>query len=182
MFDPDFSFCPNCGSPQLSKLIPPDDNRERQVCGECQTIHYHNPRIIVGTVPFIDGEVLLCRRAIDPKKGKWNLPCGFLELGEDLKTGALRETEEEAGVHPQLAGLHTVYSVPELGQHFTIFAGRLSDKKMDPGHETLEAAFFRLEDIPWDEVAFRSNRFCLKALARDLEAGSLSTHFGVYPE
>ena len=90
------NFCSNCGSPDLVLSIPPNDTVVRKICQNCHTIHYENPKIIVATIPIKDGKVLLCKRAIEPMKGKWTLPGGYMENGESAEEGAAREMWEEA--------------------------------------------------------------------------------------
>jgi len=162
-FDPTFyfpaprtqKFCSQCGH-AVTMRVPPDDNRVRAVCENCGAVHYQNPRNVVGVLPVWQGRMLLCRRAIEPCRGKWTLPAGFMELGETTAQGALRETEEEAGAQIELGPLYTVIDVPGVNQvHFFYLARVLSDV-LAPGPETLEAAFFALDDIPWDALAFHT--------------------------
>src|SRR5574339_111393 len=106
-------YCKACGSPTEYR-VPADDNRERAVCTACGTIHYENPLNVVGTVPVWGDKVLLCKRNIEPRWGKWTLPAGFMELGETTEEGAIRETREEAGAQFEMEDLFTVMSVPRV--------------------------------------------------------------------
>jgi len=157
--------------------LPDDgDTRERAVCPSCHVIHYENPLNVVGTVPFIDDRVLLCLRNIEPRKGKWTLPAGFMELGETLAEGALRETAEEAGAEIELLDLFTLMNVVRVGQVHFFFRARLLSDRFDPGHETQEARLFREDEIPWDEIAFRTVRETLRCFFADRARGQFDLH------
>jgi ADP-ribose pyrophosphatase YjhB (NUDIX family) len=150
-----FRHCRACGSP-VEYRVPPGDNAERAVCTVCATVHYENPLNVVGAIPVWGDQVLLCRRAIEPRYGLWTLPAGFLELGETLEQGAIRETLEEAGARVQLQGLYSVLSVVRVGQVHLFYRAELLDIDFSPGEESLEVALFREAEIPWDELAFRT--------------------------
>ncbi|MEK8048229.1 NUDIX hydrolase [Ideonella margarita] len=153
--------CRACGAPTVY-TTPADDNRERAVCTACNTIHYENPLNVVGTVPVWQDQVLLCRRAIEPRHGFWTLPAGFMELGESVAEGALRETREEAGANIEMGSLFTMLNVVRVGQVHFFYRARMLDTELDPGPETLEARLFREDEIPWDELAFRTVRETLR--------------------
>ena len=167
--------CRACGSP-VTYLIPADDNRERAVCGACGTIHYENPLNVVGTVPIWDDRVLLCRRNIEPRYGFWTLPAGFMELGETTEQGALRETEEEAGATIELQGLFTLLNVVRVGQVHLFYRARLLNDHFNPGPETIEAQLFAEQEIPWEELAFRTVRETLKHYFSDRARGQFGMH------
>lgn len=168
-------FCSQCGV-TLVRKIPPDDNRMRDVCDACGAIHYQNPRNVVGVLPVWKDKVLLCRRAIEPRYDKWTLPAGFMELGETTAQGAMRETQEEAGAQIELGPLYTVIDVPHAEQvHFFYLATVLSEE-LYPGPESLEAAFFALDDIPWKELAFRTVVTTLEHYVRDRARGEFPMH------
>jgi len=169
--------CRVCGQP-VAYRVPPDDNRERAICTACGEIHYENPINVVGTVPYWDDQVLLCRRNIEPRRGFWTLPAGFLELGESTAEGALRETDEEAGARVELLGLFTVLNVVRVGQVHFFYLARLQDTVFAPGPETIEAQLFREHEIPWDEIAFRTVRETLKHYFADRERGRFGVHAG----
>ena len=159
---PRLLHCTVCGHP-VRYLVPADDNRERATCTACGHIQYENPLNVVGTVPVADdGRVLLCRRAIEPRRGYWTLPAGFMELGETVAEGAARETAEEAGAQIQLGELLALLSVVRVGQVHLFFRARLLSLDLDPGPESLEARLFEPADIPWDELAFRTVRRALE--------------------
>ena len=156
--------------------MPTADNRERAVCSACGEIHYENPLNVVGTVPVWGDQVLLCRRAIEPRHGLWTLPAGFMELGESTSEGALRETVEEAGAKVEMQALFSVISVVRVGQVHLFYRARMLDSSLDPGPESLEARLFREDEVPWDELAFRTVRQTLEWFFEDRRLGSFSVH------
>ena len=168
--------CRNCGAAVVYRLPDDGDTRERAVCPACDTIHYENPLNVVGTVPHLGDRVLLCKRNIEPGWGKWTLPAGFMELGETTADGAARETDEEAGAQIEMEALFTVISVPRVGQVHLFFRARLLGDVFAPGHETIEARLFGEDEIPWDEVAFRTVKETLRLFFEDRRKG----HFGVH--
>jgi ADP-ribose pyrophosphatase YjhB (NUDIX family) len=167
--------CKACGG-EAPYSIPPDDNRERAICKVCGTIHYENPLNVVGTVPAWNDKVLLCRRNIEPRHGFWTLPAGFMELGETTAEGALRETVEEAGARVDLQGLFTVLNVVRVGQVHLFYRATLRDTDFAPGPETIEAQLFREDEIPWDELAFRTVRETLLRYFEDRTRGQFDVH------
>lgn len=167
--------CRACGAP-VKYIIPADDNRQRAVCEACATIHYENPLNVVGTLPVWQDQVLLCRRAIEPRHGLWTLPAGFMELGESSAQGALRETQEEAGAHVELQGLFSLLNVVRVGQVHLFYRARMLDPHLDPGPETLEARLFREDEIPWDDIAFRTVRETLRLYFSDRLQGQFGVH------
>ena len=170
------AFCSQCGN-ALVRLTPPDDNRERDVCNNCGAVHYRNPLVVVGTVPIRGDQVLLCRRAIEPRYDTWTLPAGFMELSETTSQGALRETDEEAGADITLGKLFTVLDVPRVSQVHMYFLATVTSERLDPGPESLEAKFFKLDDIPWDELSFRTVSHTLKLYLQDRASGVFTTHY-----
>lgn len=169
--------CRVCGT-AVAYRIPADDNRERAVCTACSEIHYENPINVVGTVPVWGEQVLLCRRNIEPRLGFWTLPAGFLELGESTATGAERETVEEAGANIELQELFTVLNVVRAGQLHLFYRARMLDTTLAPGPETIEARLFREDEVPWDELAFRTVRLTLEHFFADRRRGSFGVHAG----
>jgi ADP-ribose pyrophosphatase YjhB (NUDIX family) len=132
----------------------------------CSEIHYQNPKIVVGCVPERDGRILLCRRAIEPRLGFWTVPAGFMELGETLAEGAARETREEALAEVEIGRLFASVDVVEAGQVHLFFAANLKGG-FGVGEETLEAALFSREEIPWTDIAFLSGTFALEKYLED---------------
>lgn len=170
--------CRNCGTAVVYRLPDDGDTRERAVCPACDTIHYENPLNVVGTVPHFGDKVLLCKRNIEPGWGKWTLPAGFMELGETVAEGAQRETDEEAGAKIEMQDLFTVLSVPRVGQVHLFFRARLLSDQFAPGHETIEARLFSEDEIPWEEIAFRTVKETLARFFEDRRKGRFDVHTG----
>ncbi len=170
-------FCSECGQ-TVSLRIPQGDNSLRYVCDSCGVIHYQNPRLVVGCLPVFDEKILICKRAIDPAYGKWTLPAGFMENGEDIAAGAARETREEAEAEVRIVRLHSVFSIPHIHQVHVFFLAEIIGGKFGCGKETLEAKLVRPDEIPWDEIAFGSVRFALKRYMDDPQA--VTTHVDSY--
>lgn len=172
-------FCRNCGHAVVYRLPDDGDTRPRAVCGTCHTIHYENPLNVVGTVPFWgeSGEkVLLCKRNIQPRKGFWTLPAGFMELGESTSQGAVRETDEEAGARIELLGLFTVMNVTRVGQVHFYYRAKLLSPEFNPGHETMEARLFAESEIPWNDLAFQTVKLTLQHYFSDRKANAFGMH------
>lgn len=146
-------FCSQCGG-AVSQSIPKGDNRLRHVCGQCATIHYENPRIVAGCLPVWRDQVLLCRRAIEPRRGFWTLPAGFMENGETVEQAAARETQEEACARVQALSLYTLFDLPHINQVYMLFRAELVDLDFAAGEESLEVRLFAEHEIPWGELAF----------------------------
>src|SRR5262245_15217634 len=168
--------CRACGT-LVQYRVPSDDNRERAVCSECGTVHYENPLNVVGTLPVWGDRVLLCKRNIEPRFGKWTLPAGFMELGETTEAGALRETDEEAGARVELQGLFTLLNVVVVGQVHFFYRARLLDTDFDPGFESSEVRLFLEDEVPWEQLAFRTVRETLHRYFEDRRRGSFGVHF-----
>ena len=148
-------YCSECGTP-VSLSVPEGDDRERHVCGSCHTVHYQNPKIIAGTIPMVGEQVLLCRRAIEPRHGLWTLPAGFMENGESTLEAARRETWEEACARTCREKLYTVLSIPTISQVYMFYRAELEHPDYSAGPESLEVKLFSEADIPWEQLAFRT--------------------------
>ncbi|MEL0166755.1 MAG: NUDIX hydrolase [Pseudomonadaceae bacterium] len=146
-------FCSECGQ-SVTARVPDGDTRSRFVCDHCQTIHYQNPRIVAGCLAVHGQQVLLCRRAIEPRRGYWTLPAGFMENGETTEEAALRETWEEARARLQQQELYMLFNLPHINQVYMFFRGDLADLDFSAGEESLEVKLFHEHEIPWDELAF----------------------------
>jgi ADP-ribose pyrophosphatase YjhB (NUDIX family) len=168
--------CKNCGAAVLYRLPDDGDTKERAVCTVCHTIHYENPLNVVGTVPYWGSKILLCKRNIEPRLGKWTLPAGFMELFETLAEGAARETLEEAGALFEMEDIFSMLNVARVGQVHMFYRARLLSDKFNPGFETIEARLFTEEEIPWDEIAFRTVKATLEHYFADRRAGQFSFH------
>ncbi len=149
--------------PAFIRRIPDGDDRERLTCPDCGFIAYENPKIVVGSVVVEDGRVLLCRRAIEPRRGFWTLPAGYLELGETVEEGAAREAREEAEARIALDGVLAIFSIARIGQVQVIFRARLAEPGFAAGPESLEVGLFAWEEIPWADIAFPSVHWALRA-------------------
>lgn len=168
--------CKNCGASVVYRVPDDGDIKQRAVCPSCQLIHYENPLNVVGTVPHLGDKVLLCKRNIEPRWGKWTLPAGFMELGETTSEGAARETDEEAGAEIELEGLFTIINVARVGQVHLFYRAKLLSDKFDPGHESLEARLYAEHEIPWDEIAFKTVKETLELFFADRRAGHFQIH------
>ena len=155
------NFCSNCGTSDLKFKIPEGDTRMRYHCETCNTIHYQNPKIVVGCLPIYEDKLLLCRRNIEPRKGYWNLPAGFMENNETVEEGAKREVWEEVCAEVILDRLFIVFNILPVNQVYMIFLAQLPNLNFSAGDETLEARLFAPHEIPFDELAFQSNHFTL---------------------
>lgn len=170
-------FCSNCGMP-VERRVPPGDNLPRHVCTACGTIHYENPKLVVGCIPEWDNRVLLCRRAIEPRHGLWTVPAGFMENGETTAEGAQRETLEEANARVEILGLYALFNIPHINQVYMLFRARLLDLDFYPGAESLETRLFAQEEIPWNELAFVTVRRTLNLYFSDRQSGAYRFHIG----
>ncbi|HET9041693.1 MAG TPA: NUDIX hydrolase [Burkholderiales bacterium] len=170
-------FCSNCGAP-VELRVPAGDNLPRHVCPTCETIHYQNPKMVIGCIAEWEDRILLCRRAIEPRLGLWTLPAGFMENGETVAQAALRETLEEANARVELAAMYSVLSVPHVNQVHIFYRGRLLDLGFGPGEESLEVALFAEADVPWKELAFRTISTTLRHYYGDRKAGAYGFHTG----
>ncbi|QHE85868.1 NUDIX hydrolase [Hydrogenophaga sp. BPS33] len=171
--------CRDCGTAVDMRLPDDGDTRIRAVCPTCHLVHYDNPLIVVGTVPVwgdAADRVLLCKRNIEPRWGKWTLPAGFMELSETTAEGAARETDEEAGAQYEIGDLFTLMNVARVGQVHMYYRARLLSDQFNPGHETIEARLFTEEQIPWDEIAFRTVKETLERYFADRRSGRFGFH------
>lgn len=169
-------FCSQCASP-LTRLIPAGDSQLRFVCQHCATIHYENPKVVVGALAVWGEQVLLCKRAIEPRLGLWTLPAGFMENLETTAQAAERETMEEACARIRLQSLYTLVNVPHISQIHMIYLAQLQDLDFAAGPESLEVALFDEQDIPWADIAFRSISLSLQHFFADRKRGEF--HFRV---
>jgi len=163
------------------RAIPEGDNRERMICAECGYILYDNPKIVVGSVVRWGDKVLLCRRSIEPRRGFWTLPAGYLELNESTSAGARREAWEEARATIEIEGLLAIYDIPRLSQVQLVYRARLVDPAVEPGPESLEVGLFGWDEIPWDDIAFPSVRWALHHEREAQATGDLAARIGLPP-
>ena len=168
--------CRECGAPVVYRIPDDGDTHPRAVCTQCNTIHYENPLMVVGTLPVLGDRVLLCKRAIEPRRGLWTLPAGFMELQETTTQGAARETDEEAGADIAMGPLFTLLSVTHVGQVHLFYRATLQSEQFNPGIETLEARLFTEAEIPWEQMAFRTVSKTLECYFADRRKGSFGFH------
>jgi ADP-ribose pyrophosphatase YjhB (NUDIX family) len=170
-------FCSNCGAPVALK-VPPGDSLPRHVCDACNTIHYQNPRLVVGCIPEWEDRILLCRRAIEPRYGLWTVPAGYMENGETTLQGAARETLEEANARVEVGALFAIFNIPHISQVYMLFRAQMLDGGFSAGAETLETRLFAEGDIPWDDIAFATVRQTLNHYFSDRRRGEYRFHIG----
>ena len=163
-------YCTQCGS-KLTYRIPEGDDRLRFICDTCQTIHYQNPKLVVGCIPMWEDRILLCRRSIEPRYGKWTIPAGYFEQGETVEAGAKRELHEEAGATVEFLEPYALYNLPFISQVYLIFRGTLQDKNFRSGYESLETLLFKEHEIPWDDLAFTVIKEVLRRYYKDFLKG-----------
>lgn len=168
-------FCSQCGAP-VALAIPEGDVLPRHVCARCGEIHYQNPKMVVGCIAEWQGRILLCRRAIEPRNGLWTLPAGFMENNETTAQAAARETLEEACAEVAIDDLFALVNVPHIHQVHLFYRGMMTDGRHEAGIESLETALFAEDEIPWDEMAFRSSTFALRAWLDDRRTGHFRVH------
>jgi ADP-ribose pyrophosphatase YjhB (NUDIX family) len=171
-FVPD--FCSQCGHQSIVFLTPHNDTRVRKVCNYCQTVHYENPKIVVGAVTTFEDKFLLCKRAIEPQSGLWTYPAGFLENGESLEEGAQREAYEEAFVEIDISHLIGTYSLTRINQIHIVYAATMSKPEFKTSVESSEVLLFGLNNIPWEKLAFPVISWALKAFLSN-QPGTIDT-------
>ena len=170
------NFCCHCGQP-VALTVPAGDHLPRHVCTGCGAVHYQNPKIVAGCVPECQGRILLCRRAIEPRRGYWTIPAGFMENGETTQGAARRESIEEALADVEIGSLLAVVHVLHADQVHVMFRARLPKPEFGAGAESLEVALVGEADIPWHDIAFRSVDFALRRYLDDRRNGAEGHHF-----
>ena len=170
-------YCNHCGNRVVFR-VPEGDDRPRFICDDCQTIFYENPKLVVGCISTWEDRILFCRRAIEPRYGKWTIPAGYLETGETVEAGAIRETYEEAGASIDSLQPYALYNLSFIDQIYLIFRGRMTNKSFRTGHESLEARLLKQSEIPWEDLAFKVIREVLDLYIRDLKKGVFDFYTG----
>jgi ADP-ribose pyrophosphatase YjhB (NUDIX family) len=170
-------YCSNCAA-KLAFKIPSGDDRPRFLCHSCNTIHYENPKMVVGCIPEWGDRILMCRRAIEPRHGKWTVPAGYLENGETVSDGAKREAFEEARARLEKLTPYALFNLTFVNQVYLMFRGNLVDTNYQAGEESLEVQLMTEDEIPWDQIAFPVIRETLKLYFQDCETGHFSFHMG----
>jgi ADP-ribose pyrophosphatase YjhB (NUDIX family) len=171
------NFCSNCGKP-VKLETPPGDDRPRYLCPACGTIHYENPKVVVGCIPEMGDKILLCRRAIEPRSGMWTLPAGYLENGETVAEGAHRETLEEAGARIEIIAPYALFNISYVSQVYVMFRARMIDGHFKAGSESSDVRFFSESEIPWGEIAFTVIEATLRQYFEDKPDGLFPFHMG----
>lgn len=170
-------FCSECGGP-LTIRVPEGENRERHCCDACDIVHYLNPKVVAGCVATWEDKVLLCRRAIEPRYGRWTLPGGFMENDETTEQAAVRETWEEATASVTVLKLYNMFSLPYVNQVYLMYLAQLDNLDFKPGIESLDVKLFELDEIPWHDLAFHTVTWSLKFLVEDQASGVYSFREG----
>ena len=170
------NYCPSCAAP-VEQRIPEGDHLPRSVCTACGTIHYRNPKLVTGCVPEHEGRILICRRAIEPRRGYWTIPAGFMEVGETLQQSAARECQEEALASVEIGDLCAIVHVLHAEQVHVMFRATLVAPRFGVGPESLETLLCEEREIPWPEIAFASVEFTLRRWLEDRAAGREELHF-----
>lgn len=169
------SFCTACGHKTIEQ-IPLGDHKVRQVCSNCATIHYVNPKVICGALAIWENKVLLCRRAIEPRYGLWTLPAGYMELFETMEQGAARETREEAEAVIDIEQIYCIYDIPRIGQIYSLFKANIVNGEFGCGEETIESRLFEEHEIPWNDLAFPSVERTLRHYFSDRKINQFPIH------
>ncbi len=172
------NYCSHCGTSVVVK-VPAGETLPRHVCESCQIIHYQNPKVVAGCIPEWENQILLCRRAIEPRTGYWTFPAGFMELNESLEQAAARETWEEAKAEVEITHLYAVFTLVRVNQVYVVFRGKMKTLDYDVGSESSEVRLVHPDHIPWDELAFPVVDEVLRRYARDRQQDQSSAHFGV---
>jgi ADP-ribose pyrophosphatase YjhB (NUDIX family) len=171
------NFCSKCGG-TIYKRIPEGDDRPRHVCASCGTVHYKNPKLVVGCIVEWQDKILMCRRAIAPKIGKWTLPAGYLESAESVAQGALRETWEEARAHVDIIEPYALFNLTFVDQIYFIFRAKLMNLDFSPGPESQAVDLMSQADIPWNEMAFEVIDEILQRYFKDKSKGRFNFQMG----
>lgn len=166
----DIKFCTACGSP-TEKKIPPDDDYIRSVCTNCGLVHYSNPKMVVGCIPELDGQILLCKRDIEPQKGRWTLPAGYLENQESVQEGAVRETMEETRAQVKIIEPYRLFNIVFVDQIYFMFRAELINENFGPTKESIDVRLFHEKDIPWNNIAFKVIKQTLEHYFQDRKKG-----------
>jgi len=164
------NFCSNCGHRVVLK-VPEGDFLPRHLCENCGTIHYVNPKLVVGSVPEYEGRILICKRGIEPRLGYWTIPAGFMENDETLEAGAAREAVEEARIQVEIGSLLLLANVTSARQVHVFFRSRMLTPHFATTHESLEVKLVEASEIPWDDLAFPSTEYALRRYVEDRAAG-----------
>ena len=149
----------------------------RFVCTSCGMVHYKNPLLVLGCVPEWENKILLCKRAIEPRRGFWTVPAGFMENGETMQAAAARECQEEALATVEVGSLLAIVNVTRASQVHVMFRAKLLKPEFAPGPESLEVGLYSEAEVPWADLAFASGEYALRRYYEDRAAGREQHHF-----
>ncbi len=167
-------YCSNCGNSNIEFKVPEHDTIKRYCCSLCNTIFYTNPNVVVGALCVRNNKILMAKRNINPRKNLWTLPAGFMENGETLQEGAIRETLEETESKAEIIMAYSMFSLPHVNQVHMFFLANLLDDNFGPTFESSEVRLFRIDEILWDEIAFPTVEKTLKYYIEDIEKGDFN--------
>ncbi len=176
------NYCPQCGSDQLQLCVPKGDSHSRQVCADCDHVIYQNPTVIAGCIIERDGKFLLAQRAIEPMRGRWSIPAGFMENGETVEQAAMREVREETGARVELLGPYSIFSVPQMNQVYIIFRARLMEFIEPHGDETEQLSFVSANEIPWSELTYPAIGQILCRYINEDDRGQFGLYMGCFEQ
>ncbi len=163
-------------APKFEEKIPLGDDRLRSVCGHCGFVDYQNPKIVVGSVATWEDKILVCKRAIEPRKGYWTLPAGYLELNESVEEGAKREAWEEARARLTIDRVLAIYSIPRISQIQIMYRATLQNPDVSAGPESEAVKLVRWEDIPWEDIAFPSAGWALRQWRESMDQSAFTPY------
>jgi len=153
--DVEFQFCPVCGGSLIQQILKAQEP-PRLVCSQCDFVFYLDPKVVACSIVEIDDRIVLLKRAIDPQKGKWVLPGGYVDRGEEVTAAAIRETHEECGLRTRIARLLGVYSYPGRPAVVVVYVAEYESGQLTAGDETDEFGLYGKDKIPWPQLAFQS--------------------------
>ena len=177
----EIKFCTLCGG-TVTRLVPEDDDHVRDVCTKCGNVHYQNPKMVVGCIPEAGSRILLCLRNIEPAKGKWTLPAGYLENHETVEQGAARETLEETRARVDIISPYRLFNIVHVSQIYLMFRAGLVTEDFGPTSESMDVRLFHEDEIPWDEISFPVIRKTLVHYFKDRQNKDFPFKIGdIYP-
>jgi ADP-ribose pyrophosphatase YjhB (NUDIX family) len=159
--DPEFHFCPVCGGRLRATKIRENDP-ERSVCSKCKFVFYLDPKVVACAIVEMGNHILLLRRGVNPQKGKWAMPGGYVDRGETVEAAAVMETSEESGIKTKTQRLLGVYSYEGETPLVIVYVSKYLEGELIPGDEVMELNTFSRSSIPWNDLAFRTSTKALR--------------------